>query len=407
MSKVILDCQHLKLYPVGKPGPAGGTELMVHVLARGLVAGGHTVHVVTPDLDEEEERGERLTYWPPAYHPTRGDVVVMVGSLAGAEHYAGDALVYATNGVELPDRLIPETADLVAAWPVFSRKHGELLCRVNPTIKPERIVVTGLGVDAEDYIFEAGSRAVPDLRSYAPSIVRDERGEGGFERMMRAADEAAVRAYKVPGRVWVGNDPARGLVHVLDVFDLVRERVPEATLHVTYDFDQQFERMKWHQNALAETLWECRRRLDTTPGVTLLGAVSRGQVIREQLEAQVHLWPSDPPNLGSQIHGISQMEAAAAGCALVLSDVEAFPEVFGGVADILPTIGTFMPDPEGEDGRRVDARDYADVVVALMTDPDLWAKASRDSRALAEQHTWSAVVERWLAMLEMLSGVPV
>jgi glycosyltransferase involved in cell wall biosynthesis len=346
--KVIFDCRNLHLYPVGKPGFTGGTEQMVHVLAKGLAA--------------------KHTYWPPTNHPTRADVVVMVHSLVGAGDYSGDALVLASNGVD-PPGLVGNVAEMVAAFPVFSRKHGELLCKVNPTVKPERCVVTGLGVDLSEY---AG---------------RDER-------------------LRAPGRIWVGNDPARGLVHVLDVFDLVRARVPEATLHVTYDFAEQFARMRWAQNALAETLWECRRRLDSTPGVVLLGTVDRSRVVREQLEAQVHLWPSDPPNLGSQIHGISQAEAAAAGCALVLSDVEAFPEVFGGVAEILPTIGTFVPDPVGENGTRVSANDYADAVIELMENSDLWAKASRDSRALAEKHSWDAVVQRWLALVDQLAGVP-
>lgn len=375
--KVIVDARNLRLYPVGQPGPAGGTELMVHVLARGLATGGHAVHVVCPDLDDEEERGERLTYWGPQRHPTRADAVVMVHSLAGAEDYTGDALVYATNGATLPDALDERTARMVSAYPVFSREHARLMCAANPAIPQDRCVVTGLGV----------------MTSFYCTRVCD--GDGRWE----------LNGQKVPGRIWVGNDPARGLVHVLDVFDLVRAEIPTATLHVTYDFDAQFERMKWHQNALAETLWECRRRLDSTPGVVLLGQVDRDRVIREQLEAQVHLWPSDPPNVGSQIHGISQMEAAAAGCALVLSDVEAFPEVFGEAAVVLPTIGTFVPD-EDDEGARIGAADYAREVVELMSDPEKLAAASRASRALAEQHSWQAVVDRWLLMLEQLAGVP-
>ncbi len=371
MSKIIIDATALTLYPVGRPGFTGGTELMVHVLARGLAAGGHTVHVVTPDLEDEEERGERLTYWGPTNHPTRADVVVMVASLHDAEQYTGDALVYATNGAELPAPITPELAGLVSAFPVFSRTHGRLMCALNPAIPMDRCVVTGLGVDYGEYerafLEQCGSR--------------------------------------IPGRIWVGNDPARGLIHVLDVFDLVRAEVPHASLHVTYDFDRQFERVKWQHNAAAEVLWECRRRLTTTPGVTVLGTVSREQVVREQLEAQVHLWPSDPANVGSQIHGISQLEAAAAGCALVLSDVEAFPEVFGDAAVLLPTIGTFVPGGE-DDGARISAHDYAAEVVALMRDSGGWAEASRRSRALAETMTWGHVVDRWLTMVDQLVGVP-
>jgi glycosyltransferase involved in cell wall biosynthesis len=105
--------------------------------------------------------------------------------------------------------------------------------------------------------------------------------------------------------------------------------------------------------------------------------------------------PSDPPNVGTQIHGLTQLECAAAGCALVLSDVEAFPEVFGTAAHILPVIGKYRPELE----RRITAEDYAAIVVELMRDQEKWKHASTQARALAEQHTWSRVVDNWEAML--------
>jgi glycosyltransferase involved in cell wall biosynthesis len=376
--KLIIDARNLRLYPVGLSGFHGGTETYVKVLASGLAAKGHTVHIVTPDLDDDEQRGEREWWWGPNAHPSKAEAVVMVHSLAGADDYSGDALIYATNGVDPylgPDGRL---AELVAAFPVFSRKHGELMCAQNPTIDKSRCVVTGLGVDLDEYAAYNTLQLNKDGHAEGPVVP------------------------KVPGRIWVGNDPARGLWHVLDVFEIVQREMPEATLHITYDFDRQYEQHRWRQNILAETMRECRRRLKTIPGVVNLGSLDRPGVVREQLEAMVHLWPSDPPNVGSQIHGISQAEAAAAGCALVLSDTEAFPEVFGGVAEILPVPGRFIPDPNG-DGRRVDAQDYADIVLDLLRDPELWAKASRASRKLAEQHTWAAVIDKWDQMLGMLS----
>jgi glycosyltransferase involved in cell wall biosynthesis len=380
--KLIIDCTHLRLYPGWAKGDFhGGTEGMAMVLAAGLAEKGHTVHLVAPGLDAEEQRADTLWYWPEHNKPTRADFVVMVSSLAGCGHYEADGLIYATNGTELPAPLSPDVAGIVSAYPVFSQTHARLLCRMNPGIPPERCVVTGLGVDLGEY------DAFEYLQEDAVNIVRTK----------------VDYPYKVPGRIWVGNDPARGLLHTLDVFDLVKKEMPEAELRVTYDFDRQFGAQKWRQNAMGEMFWEMKRRLEGTPGVVKLGSVDRDRVVREQLEAQVHLWPSDPPNVGSQIHGLAQLEAAAAGCALVLSDVEAFPELFAGVADLLPVPGTYIADPEG-DGYRVDAQDWAGVVLDLMNDPDALAKASQASERLAEQHSWSAVVDRWDQMIGMLAG---
>jgi glycosyltransferase involved in cell wall biosynthesis len=92
------------------------------------------------------------------------------------------------------------------------------------------------------------------------------------------------------------------------------------------------------------------------------------------------------------------MECAAAGAALVLSDVAAFPEVFGEGATIVPMVGKYIPELE----RRVTPGDYVDIVVELMTNPEVWLAASQKARALAEQNTWGKCIDRWEQMLEQL-----
>lgn len=362
--KIIIDARALQLYPVGQPTEfTGGTELMVHKIAKGLAGYDHTVHVVCPDLEVEEQRGESLWYWGPNAHPSAADAVVMVHSLQHVADYSADYLIMATNGVD-PD-LGPQHsyASGVDMFPVFSIKHGEMLRQFRPTVPEEKLVVTGLGIDWEQDYHWLGEE-------------------------------------KVPGRMLYANDPARGLWHVLDIFDHLKTLNPDVTLHVAYDFDKQFEHHKWSATALAEVLWECKQRLGSTPGVTNMGGLSRSELVREQLECQIHAMPSDPPNAGSQIHGITQMECAAAGAALVLADYEAFPEVFGEAAMILPQIGLFLPKSE----RRYDALDWAEAINELMHDSDKLADMAKKSRELAARHTWGHVANRWSTMLGELAS---
>jgi glycosyltransferase involved in cell wall biosynthesis len=337
---------------------------MVHRLAYGLGKAGHEIHVVTPDLDIEEQRAEKVWYWPPQAHPTQADTVVMVHSLEFVDAYSADYLIMATNGIDPmlgPDHSYASGVD---AFPIFSEKHGELMRQFRPTIKPEQCFVTGLGIDLSRYL----------------------------------ADPV-----KVPGRLLFANDPARGLWHVLDIFDHLHRYDDKYTLHVAYDFDRQFEHHRWSATTIAEALWDCKKRLESTPGVTNVGGLGAIQLIEEQHECQIHVMPSDPPNAGSQIHGITQMECAAAGAALVLSDIEAFPEVFGQAATILPVVGTWLPKTE----RRYDAQDWAEAVHALAEDSDRLSVASAKARKLAEINTWDHVIERWQGMLTALSTAPV
>lgn len=374
--KVIIDARALDLYPNWSHSEHhGGTETYVKKLASGLAGLGHRVHVVTPDLQRDEQRGDNEFWWAPTNFPTHADCVVMVPSLEYMEPYSAPLLIAATNGL---GHYLGDNVAAVDAFPVFSETHAKLLGKVQG-VPRDKCFVTGLGVKLVDYTH-------PD---WSYEKWRDNPCCSGEFHTCKV----------VPGRIFVGNDPQRGLWHVLDIFDALKPLVPHATLHIGYDVQAVIDQVRWQAVAMAQVLLDCERRIHADPAITLLGSIPRSDLIREQLECQVHVWPSDPPNVGSQIHGITQMECAAAGSALVLSDIEAFPEVFGEVARTLPVPGTYEPSAE----RRVDARDWADAIAELMLDPEKWAEASRKSRALAEQHSWQRVIQNWESMFQTLA----
>ena len=377
--KIIWDARSHEMYPVATAGLTSGTVQMINEISKGLAARGHTVHVVTPDLGHEEQRAPTLWYWPREYFPHKADVVVMTMHMDPNPPFIADTLILATFGTDPWMGPNNDFAPAVDAYPVFSQCHQDLLCTNRPVL-PEKCHITGLGVTLADYAW----RTILD--------------DAGWEQAHEMHQDGCRR--KVSGRMLYANDPARGLWHVLDIFDLVKKEVKDATLHVAYDFDRQFAAHMWEHSLMAQLLWDCKKRLESTPGVRNLGLLDRTEVVREQLECQVHVMPSDPPNVGTQIHGIFQMECAAAGAALVLSDREAFPEVFGEGAVILPVIGTYWPEQE----RRIIADDYATTVVELMTDQTKWQGTSQKTRALAETHTWEHVVDNWERMLNVIRG---
>ncbi len=371
--RLLFDARPETMYPLGKEGFSGGSQVYIRAIAGGLAKRGHRIDVITNDLEVDEEKGG-VRWWPPDYFPHVADVAIQQMHANPECEYQADALVLMTSCID--PNLGPDDAWASAfdAYPVFSEVHKRLLLETRPTVDPARVHVTGLGVNLDDYPWPVSWLPDPNLR-YAGTP-------------------------KVPGRMLYANDPARGLFYTLDVFDLVKQEIPHATLHVAYDFDNQLAMRRWEHSHMAQMLLDCKRRLESTPGVVNLGALTREQIIREQLECQVHCYPSDPPGRGTQTHGLTQLECAAAGAALVLSDVEAFPEVFGEGATILPTIGTYMPEME----RRVTAADYAAVVIDLMTHPERWAEESKRARALAERVTWDVVLDKWERMLEGLTG---
>lgn len=266
--KILLDSTPETMYGLAGEGFSGGSQVYAKAIIRGLVGAGHEVHVIANDLKTDERRGPTEWWWPPEYHPHKADVVIMQMHVRMDPPYEAPIAILMTSCVDPFLGPNNEWGDYLDGVPVFSQVHRTLLLKTRPGIPENRCFLTGLGVDVDDYY------------------------------------QTKLGAYVRPGRMLFGNDPARGLFYALDVFDLVKKKVPEATLHVTYDFARQFQYRCWEHSQMAEYLWECKRRLAGTPGVVDLGGLDRAGVIREQLECQVHCMPSDPPGLGTQTHGI-------------------------------------------------------------------------------------------------------
>lgn len=375
--RILFDGSSLLTYPFGQSAPmTGATEAYAKRVISGLAEKGHQVHVVAPDLETDEQRGPNEWWWGPGNHPMRADAVILIHNLANVVGYTAEHFLLMPNGVDPwlgPDQSWGERLSAVAC---YSDWMADELVRQRPSVPREKCIQTGLGVNVDDYY---------DWDHLF--------GKGEFIDSMK----------HFHGRMLYANDPARGLWHTLAIFDRVREQIPGATLHVAYDFDRQFEPWRWQQNDMAELMWRCKERLERGDGVVNLGQLSHAEILREQMECHVHCMPSDPQNVGTQTHGLTQMELAAAGVPLVLSSIEAFPELFGECATLLPLPGQMAAYDQQEDAlARVTVDDWASEVINLMEDSDRWQEASRKGRELASTQSWSNVVDRWDDMLRGL-----
>lgn len=165
-------------------------------------------------------------------------------------------------------------------------------------------------------------------------------------------------------RVMYSSSPDRGLHHLLSAWPKVREQVPEATLHVYYDME------KWLKNDLmlkqngivtvtgdrADKIRELVARED--PSIVLHGGVGQAEVAEAQMRSHVLAYPCDPvqPTEG---FSMTVLEAIAAGCHVVISDADAFGELWGGVPHV-----TMLPLPIVENT-------WVDVIVEKLKEEPL------------------------------------
>jgi phosphatidyl-myo-inositol alpha-mannosyltransferase len=178
----------------------------------------------------------------------------------------------------------------------------------------------------------------------------------------RAADPAYGSAGGTLAFLGRFDEPRKGLPVLLEAFERVVEKRPEARLLV----------------AGRGTASDARRRLSraTRSNVEFLGAVS--DETRAELLASADVFVA--PNLGGESFGIVLIEAMAAGTAVVASDIPAFRAVLDD--------GRF-----GWHFRTGDADDLAGVVLGVLDDPDA---ADRVAAGADEvwRYDWSTVSDR-------------
>lgn len=156
----------------------------------------------------------------------------------------------------------------------------------------------------------------------------------------------------IAGRVaFLGRDDHRkGLDVLLAAWPAVRRTRPDATLVVMG-----------------------AERAEVLPGVAFMGRVGEGTKRRLLAESAVFV----APHLGGESFGIVLVEAMAARCAVVATDLPAFRHVLGGA-------GTFVPPG--------DAEALAGAVVALLDDPAEAARRIAAGSRRATTFEWSEVV---------------
>ena len=162
--------------------------------------------------------------------------------------------------------------------------------------------------------------------------------------------------------VFLGRDePRKGLDVLLAAWPIVRSQVVEAEL-VVLGAD----------------------RGGSHPGIRYLGPTGGYEKRRQLAGAAVYC----APNLGGESFGISLVEAMAAGCAPVVSDLSAFRHVAGEVARYVP-----VADPDRLAGQLIGAlRDRSGTEVR-----------GRAASEVAERYDWQKVLPRYLALYERVA----
>lgn len=186
------------------------------------------------------------------------------------------------------------------------------------------------------------------------------------------------------------SSPDRGLHWVLAMWPEIHLAYPDAELHIFYEVQKWLDSAVLLNSEIGQRAKYIVRRLNElkTHGVFVRGAVSPKVLAEELLQADLMLYPADPvrPTEG---FGVSVLEACAAGVPPVITDADAFQEVYG-------ESGAWII-PREKSRKWTDA--YIEMVLHLFQEPRLIEEARGSVRAFAQQYHWTAVAQQWDAMI--------
>ena len=340
MLRVVLDCREYDSLRPEAPRVYGASEPLICRLAASLAHAGHLVDAIYKGDKELFVDGVR--WWPYERHPKTCDVLISCEWLILEKEFEYERLYVPLNKI---NPILSQKEDKVNAFVVFSEEHKRQLLFINPTIKEEQVVLIPPGVE------------IPE--TLGP---------------------------KIRNRLLWSNTPERGLVHLARAWPALLKRVPDATIAITYGVERSWNSNKWLMDNIAEELVEVRRWVRNYPlSVLDMGRVKKTELLAAQVAAELYPYPADAP-LPGIVHAFVVMEAAAAGCGLLLSRLEGLPEVFKDCAE-------FLDIP-------VNPSEWAEVMADILLDDRRKKAMGERAREWALRRPWSAWAEKWNSLVE-------
>jgi glycosyltransferase involved in cell wall biosynthesis len=182
------------------------------------------------------------------------------------------------------------------------------------------------------------------------------------------------------------SSPDRGLDTLLELFPRIRERLPEAELHIFYGFENWDRALGMRVDRDAEAWRDRIRAAMQQPGVFFRGRVGQRELAREMMRSDIWFYPTR----FEETYCITALEAQMAGALCVASDLGALRTT---VADRGVLLGG---DAYSEEFRRL----AVETVVALLMDRERRDAFAGRGRAWAAEQTWDAVAEEWQGIFD-------
>ncbi|MDP9234625.1 MAG: glycosyltransferase family 4 protein [Actinomycetota bacterium] len=340
----------------------GGVQSHIRSLAPALRRRGHEVQVFAPrsfggsgDATGGADAGGVTLVGRAVGIPANGSIApICFGPVAAVEIRRGLARFH-PDVIHLHEPLVPSLS-LLALWsapaPAVGTFHAAAPSSALYRLSSPLLTFAARRLAARTAVSPAAERLIA---RYFPGEIQ--LTPNGID-VAPFADAEPIDLGPGPHVLFVGRlEPRKGAGVLMEAMASIRDL--DATLHVAGD------------GRLRAELEASARRLDLD--VRFHGAVSDADKARLFRSCDVYC----APNLGGESFGIVLIEAMAAGCPVVCSDLEEFRAVAGDAAEF---------------ARAGDPDAIASALRSVVTDPGRAGSMSRDGTARAAVFDWSEIV---------------
>ncbi len=175
-------------------------------------------------------------------------------------------------------------------------------------------------------------------------------------------------------RLIYSSTPHRGLSFVPALMMKLREKHPEAEIHI-------YSSYKVYHDERANERPDFFSVLEKTPGCILHESILQKDLAREFMKSSVLFYPCD----FEETFCITAMEAQAAGCVTLASELAALPTTVGQSGILIP----------GRPSRPGYAEEFVNACDRLLSDDGLWTRLSEEGKRRAQGYSWTNLAKRF------------
>jgi glycosyltransferase involved in cell wall biosynthesis len=195
--------------------------------------------------------------------------------------------------------------------------------------------------------------------------------------------------------VWASS-PDRGLHVLLHLFPRIRQKVPDAILKIFYRFEPWYQGVKdamTPNGQRARYIEECIDRLGKygENGVFVIGDISNREMARELLSSKMLAYTCEPFRF-TEGFSVTIMDACAAGCIPIISDVDAIGEVYANVVEII----------KGKPSENKDQ--WIEKIVEMLTDDRKAQEAQERAKTFAQKFSRQQTAKSWDVLIKKLTA---